>query len=571
MQRGRGGLTLCWILLLLLAGGTGFAQRRHDSGGGESLTGLEEAYADFNDAYGAVSLIDSDPLSYPDGGYAGKSRAVWQQLYTRERAELIGGLGKVSSRGASADDARALKLMEAAIAESSSTPRSLAPSGRCKDAQRRDLPLQPLQQALYACFAELANSLPFEGGTVTRVAAFDLLTRLEEPERRKALFLAFVPLWRALNGEDRAQSPYRRMIRLAARAGRMNGSPIDAAARTIGVSTTETEHWLERILDTWRQVTGDAAVEPWDYRFQGGAAERELGDGIPLAALQPLSQRYYQDLGLDLAKAGVIYDLSPRAGKAPLAYTDYVRRGRVLSGTWQPTIVRVSANYARGGLGPLQELIHENAHAAHMLALHTRPAFMDLGEPIFYEAFADVPAWCVYEPRWQRKYLGRSAAEASSLRALYSIVMLDVAWALFDLRMLRDPDADPDLVWTQLTTHYLHVKPHPELPWWAVRVQLVHRPGYMVNYGLGAVITADIRQRITAQLGPFAAGDARWYGWISAHLLKSGEEQETGKLLRQFLGRPISPEALLEELHRLAGSNAGTNLPGLAPTGEVVR
>lgn len=570
MIRNQSGLRHYWILLSLLAGSSASAQSTHESAGHAALTRLEEAYADFNDAAGAVSLIDSDPVSYRNGGYAGKSRDDWRQLYARKRAELTHGLQKVPRRALSAKDARALQLMQVAVAESSATPRSLAPVGQCKDAQRLDLPLQPLQQALYACFAEIANSLQFEGGTVTRVAAFDLLTRMEEPARRKALFLAFVPLWRALNDEDRIDSPYRRMIRLAARQVKRHGSPIDAAARTVGVSATETEHWLERILDVWRQVPGDAAVEPWDYRFEGGVAERELGESIPLAALQSLNQRDYLDLGLDLAKAGVIFDLQPRNGKAPLAYTDYVRRGRLLDGSWQPTIVRVSASYGRGGLGPLQELIHESAHAAHMLALRTRAAFMDLGDPIFYEAFADVPAWCVYESAWQKKHLGRSAAEATALRALYATVMLDVAWALFDLRMLRNPGADPNSLWTDITTRYLHVKPHPELAWWAVRVQLVHKPGYMVNYGLGAVITADIRQRITTQLGPFTAGDARWYGWISEHLLKGGEEQETRELLRQFLGRPVSPQALLDELRRLAQLSSAMNLPGNAPTPQVV-
>ncbi len=570
MIRNQSGLRPHWILLSLLAGSSASAQSTHESAAHVALMRLEEAYADFNDASGAVSRIDSDPVNYRNDGYGGKRRDDWGQLYARKRAELTHGLQKVRRRALSADDARALQLMQAAVAESSATPHSLAPVGQCKDAQRLDLPLQPLQQALYACFAEIANSLQFEGGTVTRVAAFDLLTRMEEPARRKALFVAFVPLWRALNDDDRADSPYRRMIRMAAREATRNGSPIDAAARTLGVSATETEHWLERILDAWRQVPGDTAVEPWDYRFQSGVAERELGERIPLAALQSLSQRDYLDLGLDLAKAGVIYDLQPRNGKAPLAYTDYVRRGRLLDGNWQPTIVRVSASYGRGGLGPLQELIHENAHAAHMLALRTRPAFMDLGDPIFYEAFADVPAWCVYESAWQKKYLGRSAAEATALRALYSTVMLDVAWALFDLRMLRDSGADPNSVWTDITTRYLHVKPHPELAWWAVRVQLVHKPGYMVNYGLGAVITAEIRQRISTQLGPFAAGDARWYEWISEHLLKGGEAQETRELLRQFLGRPVSPQALLDELRRLADLSSGMHLPGNAPKPQVV-
>ena len=77
--------------------------------------------------------------------------------------------------------------------------------------------------------------------------------------------------------------------------------------------------------------------------------------------------------------------------------------------------------------------------------------------------------------------------------------------------MLREPTQDPNVVWTEITSRYLHVKPHPELSWWLVRVQLVDAPGYMVNYGLGAVVTADLRQRIAEQLGPFTTGDERWF------------------------------------------------------------
>jgi hypothetical protein len=519
-----------------------------------TLPRLEQAYADFNDAYGAISLIDSDPDRY-GGGYAGRSRAAWQESYVDRRAELLAGLRALPTSGLGAADARAVQVMRTALDDSSETPESLAPAGRCRDAQQPGLALQALQQALYACFAELGNHLQFEGGTVTRVAAFEMLTRIEEPQRRETLLRSFLPLWRAVNGDGSPGSPYRRMIRMAAAQSPKNGSPIDAAARTVGVSAAETERWLEETLEAWRQVSGGGApLEPWDYRFVSGAGERALAAAIPRNELLPLNERYYRDLGFDVAKSAVLFDLDPRSGKAPLAYTDYVRRGRLEDGVWQPTLVRVSASYAQGGIGPLNELVHETGHAAHMLALRTRPAFMDLGDPIFYEAFADVPSWSVYEAAWQQKYLGRSVEASAALRALYSNVMLDAAWALFDLRMLRDADADPNAVWTDITSRYLHVKPHPELAWWAVRVQLVHKPGYMVNYGLGAVITADIRQRIAQQLGPFASGDPRWYGWISEQLLKSGEEQETAELLRGFLGRPVSPQALLDQVHRISAA-----------------
>jgi Zn-dependent M32 family carboxypeptidase len=133
--------------------------------------------------------------------------------------------------------------------------------------------------------------------------------------------------------------------------------------------------------------------------------------------------------------------------------------------------------------------------------------------------------------------------------------MLDVAWALFEVRMLHQPASDPNAVWTDITSRYLRVVPHPEYSWWAVRVQLMDSPGYMVNYGLGAVITADVRHRIRQSLGPFDSGDPRWHSWISEQLLRVGGEFETSDLLRRFLGRPVSPQALIDDLQRLAPSH----------------
>jgi hypothetical protein len=511
-----------------------------------SLPEIEGAYADFNDAAGAVSLIESGLRD----SYEGRTRSEWLRLKQEARDQVLAGLKGLADQTLSPEDSRAVQIMRSSLADAEEDG-SLAPVGKCEDAQRKDIDYAAMRVALYACFGSLSNSLDFEGQKVTRVGAFDLLTRMNEPERRKQLFMQFVPLWQAINGKSERDSPYRRLIVMAAADARTRGSAIDAAAKTVGARTPEVEKWLEQILETWRQASGKQQMEPWDYRYVGGATERELGDAMAREAMQPLNERYYRDLGAQLSAWDVIYDLDPREGKAPLAYTDYVRRARSRDGNWVPTLVRVSGNYAHGGLGLLNELVHENGHVVHMMALHTRPAFMDLGDALFYEAFADVPSWSVYEPAWQQKYLGRSSNEDSSLRALYSSVMLDVAWALFEARMLREPTRDPNVVWTEITSRYLHVKPHPELAWWLVRVQLVDAPGYMVNYGLGAVVTADLRQRIAEQVGPFTTGDERWFPWLAEHLLSSGQTQETAVLLRDFLGRPVSAQALLSEIARI--------------------
>jgi oligoendopeptidase F len=206
----------------------------------------------------------------------------------------------------------------------------------------------------------------------------------------------------------------------------------------------------------------------------------------------------------------------------------------------------------------LNELVHENGHAVHVSAIHTRPAYMDWPDTLFVEAFADVPSWSVYEPAWQRKYLGHATDEAGSLRALFANVVLDVAWSLLELRLLRDPTADPNAVWTDITQRYLRIVPHPDVPWWAMRVQLVGNPGYMVNYGLGAVLTAEMRERVSQAIGPFDTGNPQWYPWLSDRLLRFGSERDAQSLMRDLLGRPASPDALLRQMQRIAPTDASS-------------
>jgi hypothetical protein len=510
----------------------------------------EALYADLADSYGVISTIDSGLFAT----YEGKSRFEWERVYGEKRKQLVDKLGKISASGLAPLDARALDVMNRHLRDD--FPEQFrdenAPPEHCQDAQHHDLSMAPLEGALSACFTELGNNIEFEGKHVTRVSALSMLEELGEEERRKKLFYAFEPLWNSINGKDDAASPYRRLLPLVVSAEDGHGTWIDSAATTIGVSSQEVEHWLEQILDTWRQVDGGEMVEPWNYFYRGGEAGRLLSAVTARDSFVSVNQRYYRDLGADLQQLGVLYDLEARPGKAPLAYTDYVTRGRMVEGKWRPTVVHISGSYATGGLGLLNELVHENGHAAYMMAIHVRPAFMDVSAALFDEAFADVPSWNTYEPAWQRKYIGQAAPEAASLRGLLSSVMLDVSWALFECRMLRSPAADPNAVWTEITSRYLHIVRHPEISWWAIRGQLVQMPGYMVNYGLGSVLTADLRQHTREALGPFETGNPQWYSWTSDHLLRFGEEIDTCRLLKQFLGRPVSPQALLDQIRRAA-------------------
>lgn len=530
-----------------LAGLLGLAAGVALASGAGRLAPAETAFLDFLDARGAVAAIESGLYDR----YQGRDLASWKQLAAGRRRALLAGLDAVAPAGLPPGEQRALAAMRKSLEalesdEATAGVHDLA----CREAGRRDLDQAALRAALVSCFAEHGNRLAYRGGTVTRTTALQLLHVEDDPARRRELFDAFAPLWTALAGRGEAGSPYRRLIAMAAADAAQRGSAVDAAARALGVETAQVERWLVEVLEAWRQASGPEMVEPWDYRHSNSAANRQLAARIPAEALLPASGRFYRDLGADLGRLGVVLDLAPRPDKSPLAYTDFLTRGRWLDGRWRAPVARVVASYPSGGLYSLNELVHESGHAVHVSALRSRPAYMDWPDSLFTEAFADVPSWSVHEPAWQRRYLGGEVSEAVSLRALFGDVMLDVAWSLFELRLLRDPGADPNAVWTEITSRYLHVTPHPELPWWAARVQLVGDPGYMVNYGLGAVLTAEMRARTSEAVGPFDAGNAAWYGWLGERLLRFGSERDTRSLMQDLLGRPVSPAALLRQVRR---------------------
>ena len=86
-----------------------------------------------------------------------------------------------------------------------------------------------------------------------------------------------------------------------------------------------------------------------------------------------------------------------------------------------------------------------------------------------------------------------------------------------------------------------------------MRGQLIQEPGYMVNYAIGPILAADLRAAIRSGRGDWTAGDPGWYAWVSERIYRWGLERSCGDVLRDVLGRPPSPDALLNEITRAGG------------------
>lgn len=527
----------------------------------EGLVAAESAYADLREARDRYDVTSAGRLvTTPDSVSLDALALHHDELRTRVAARLA----SIDSAALAPDDGRALGIMRLAL-EKDVQP--LAATGTPTVASSNARPsctydpaavahgrsgIDSLRKRIYDCYGWAQQHVVADGDTLDRLSTLGAIPRTADSAERKRLFLALDPVWRSINDRNGTDSPYRTLIALVVRHRGAGETPAARQARASGVPPDSLEGWLYAILGAWRDATPDSLAEPWDWLYAAGAASRALSPTISLERLQRLNAEVYEALGADVADLRVHYDLAPRVGKDPVAYTTFGKRARLRGGQWTPGEPWVFATYREGGLDNLAELLHETGHAIHIAAIHTRPAFADWpdSDP-FSEALGEFVALDIAEPAWQRRWLGDTVPLADGLRARYAGIVMDVAWALLEARMLKDPGGDPNEIWTQLTRDYLHIRPHPELSWWAMRGQLVDVPGYMMNYAAGAILIAAIRARTIELHGTFAAGDSTWYPWVAARLFRFGLERPTSEVVEEFLGGPVTPAAILRDMRRM--------------------
>jgi hypothetical protein len=519
------------------------------------LATVERSFGELLAAVGDIVVARS--RGGPLEPYEASTRALARRYRARRRAfdDALDALGAMDPP--MGEDARALANMCSALEwldELEPTPGARPVTGGVAS---EDPPIARARAALYRRYGDAVVSLRLGSETLDRLTVLARLSSEPDAAARRTLFESLAPVWRTVDGDGDAASPYRRLLRSSAARWRTYGSPIEASAVALGLPPGSLEGTLQSALAAWRGVIGPERVEPWDYWYAVGAASRRLDRHLPADRLLDLNDRYLASLGADPARLGIVYDVVPRPGRPmiPVAFTMGMGgwvRDQPVNGPWTPRPPWVFATYREGGLGNLLELLHESGHAVHMAAVRTRPAFLDwsLADTAYLEGTADILGWDTDEPAWQRRWLGDAAEPREALLSRYGAVMLDLCWALFEIELHRRPERRPNEVWAEVTADGLGVEPHPEWSWWALRGQLIDLPGYMANYALSAIMAAAVRDRLLAARGPWFEGDPGWYAFVADALFVAGASRTPVELLGDFLGGPLTAQPLLADLRR---------------------
>ncbi len=461
-----------------------------------------------------------------------------------------------------ADDAAALRIVRACLPDLDAWAQPLdgltfadhpsgvdigRPHGESKEAWQ-------LRRMTFDAWGAAMATLEVGGEQLDRLTVTAYLAREDDEAARRRLFLSMEPAWQTLNGDDGPSSAYRRLVARSAAQWAREGSPIDANAVALGMAPDTVEPTMRRMLAAFRAIAlGDNLVEPWNYRHAVGALARRLDHLVPPERLREINDGHLRAIGADPVALRIHYDIHPRDDRPviPTAFTvpeDIATRAA--DGIWSAATPWVFATYAQGGIGNLEELLHESGHALHYAAIRTRPA--EFGWPpdqtAFVEAIADVVGWSAHEPAFLREHLGVAVTTRESVIARFGSVMMDAAWTLFEIELHRHPGRSPSAVWAEIAERDLGVRGHPEWSWWAGRGQLIDGPGYLANYALGAIMVAAVRARIREKRGDWSSGDPGWYGYVSQELLRYGGGRSPRDLLMAFLGEPLTPDAIIADI-----------------------
>jgi hypothetical protein len=494
---------------------------------------LERAWVELNEAWGQRMIAEHQGRPIDDDHYAGLRRAFDVALRDFPTAAL-------------SDEERAgLATMRSAIA---GLDEYVPVDGvAMSEAAAYDSATQAEARRFLEDYGAAAEAIDVGGERIDRLTAFERLATSDDATERRATFEAMEPVWRAIDGDGGRDSPYRRLIKASAQRWDAMGSVVDTNAAVLGIAQGALEPILTTTLDAGRRllasVTDGRPIEPWDYRYLVGEADRRLRAALPPARLREINDRHLTDLGADPQVLGISYDIEPRPGRPPIpvAFT---------MGVGIPARPWVFATYATGGLGSLAELIHESGHALHYAAIRTRPSFAEppMDHAAWFEAVADILGWDATEPAFLVRHTGQAVDPRAARLSRHGSVLLDVCWALFEIELHRSPDRRPNDVWTEITRDGLGIVGHPEWSWWAVRGQLIDAPGYLANYALSAIAAAAVRARLRELRGDWSSGDPGWYPFLAETLLRFGGARSPAELLAAFLGRLLTGDALLADL-----------------------
>ncbi len=305
-----------------------------------------------------------------------------------------------------------------------------------------------------------------------------------------------------------------------------------------------------------------ADLMPWHYDdpfFQESPAVFDADLDAPYrdADILKVCERFYDGIGLPIAKVIKNSDLYEKPGKSPHAFcTDIDREGdvRVLANIvkteyWMSTMLHELGHSVYSSLNIPQDVPYALRTEAHILATE--------GVAMQFQKFSKQRAWL--EKMGVKVADGEKFDEAAA-KVLRNELLIFSRWCQVMLRfekgMYENPDQDLNKLWWDLVEKYQLVKRPTgrNAPDYAAKIHICSAPVYYHNYMMGQLFASQVHHAICKDVYGGAdpntvlyIGDKKVGDFMKKKVFEPGRTLSWNDLMKHATGEELSPKAFAKD------------------------
>jgi peptidyl-dipeptidase A len=301
----------------------------------------------------------------------------------------------------------------------------------------------------------------------------------------------------------------------------------------------------ESYLESVKNRLGFDDIQRWDLNFAYRDHHAKIRPYFPAAKLFPRIKATLLELGYDIEKMKITYDLEEREGKNPHAYCFTIKT---------PDDVRVLMNqydgYAQAETG-----LHENGHAVHhKLVRQPYYTLRENTDAVFAEGMGMLFEEFMKEPKWLKKYAGMPEdliAERKEMNKWNDLhfVRSYLTFVEFERRMYENPDQDLNSLYWDLSEKNVLLPSEKEVVLYPGIIHFTAVPVYLQNYVLARLIAAHTVHYLKEQFGDIV--DNLEVGkWITDNYFSIGAAKPWPQIIKDSTGENLNPKYFIEELSK---------------------
>ena len=228
--------------------------------------------------------------------------------------------------------------------------------------------------------------------------------------------------------------------------------------------------------------------EIWDLSYAYKNINSKIDEYFPVDSQMKYIKNSLKDIGFDIDKLPIYFDLDSRDGKSQFAYAFTIKA---------PSDMRVLANLT-DGIQSTRTLMHEIGHALHSAFIQQDKALFSnsMIDGIWAEAMAQTLAAFLNDKEWLTTYahVPESIADAylSAKKESDIIYLRTTLMRLqFEFEAYQNPQRDLNSVYWDLFEKYMMLPRHDDIYPWASIIHYTTHPVYLHNYLYADMIAAQ--------------------------------------------------------------------------------